>query len=42
MRDVSMVADELYINRVLLALEDFLFFYLYLFSGIAKEVTTLK
>jgi hypothetical protein len=38
----SKVADELYIKRVLLALEDFLFFSLYSFSGIAKQVTTLK
>jgi len=32
------VADEWYIQRVLLALEDFLFFYLYSFCGIAKQV----
>jgi hypothetical protein len=38
----SRVADELYIKRVLLALEDFLFFSLYSFSCIAKQVTTLK
>jgi hypothetical protein len=42
MRNDSMVADELYIKRVLLALEDFLFFSLYSFSCIAKQVTTLK
>jgi len=34
----SRVADELYITRVLLGLEDFLFFSLYLFSCIAKQV----
>jgi hypothetical protein len=38
----SRVADGLYIKRVLLALEDFLFFSLYTFSCIAKQVTTLK
>jgi len=38
----SRVADELYIKRVLLVLEDFLFFSLYSFSCIAKQVTTLK
>jgi hypothetical protein len=42
MRNVSRVADELYIQSVLLALVDFLFFSLYLFSCIAKQVTTLK
>ena len=42
MRNDSMVADGLYIKRVLLALEDFLFFSLYSFSCIAKQVTTLK
>jgi hypothetical protein len=42
MRNGSRVADELYIKRVLLALEDFLFFSLYLFSCIAKQVATLK
>jgi len=42
MRNGSKVADELYIKRVLMALEDFLFFYLYSFSCIAKQVTTLK
>jgi len=41
-RNGSRVADELYIKRVLLALEDFLFFSLYSFSCIAKHVTTLK
>jgi len=38
----SRVADELYIKRVLMVLEDFLFFSLYSFSCIAKQVTTLK
>jgi len=42
MRNGSRVADELYIKRVLMALEDFLFFSLYSFSCIAKQVTTLK
>jgi hypothetical protein len=42
MRNGSRAADELYIKRVLLALEDFLFFSLYSFSCIAKQVTTLK
>jgi hypothetical protein len=42
MRNDSRVADGLYIKRVLLALEDFLFFSLYSFSCIAKQVTTLK
>jgi len=42
MRNGSRVADELYIKRVLIALEDFLFFSLYAFSCIAKQVTTLK
>jgi hypothetical protein len=42
MRIGSRVADELYIKRVLLALEDFLFFSLYSFSCIAKLSTTLK
>ena len=42
MRNDSRVADELYIKRVLLALEDFVFFSHYLFSCIAKQVTTLK
>ena len=40
-RNRSRAADELYIKRVLLALEDFLFFSLYSFSCIAKQVTTL-
>jgi len=31
------VVDELYIKRVLIALEDFLFFSLYSFSCIAKQ-----
>ena len=42
MRNGSRVADELYIKRVLTVLEDFLFFSLYSFSCIAKQVTTLK
>jgi len=42
MKNDSRVADELYIKRVLMALEDFLFFSLYSFSCIAKQVTTLK
>jgi len=42
MRNGSKVADELYIKRELLALEDSLFFSLYSFSCIAKQVTTLK
>jgi hypothetical protein len=42
MRNCPKVADELYIKRVLLALEDFLFFSLYWFSCIAKQITTLR
>ena len=42
MRNGSRVADGLYIKRVLLALEDFLFFSLYSFSCIANNSTTLK
>jgi hypothetical protein len=42
MRNGSMVMDELYIKKGLSALEDFLFFSLYSFSCIAKQVTTLK
>jgi len=42
MGDDSRVADELYIHAVLLALQDFLCFSLYLFFCIAKQVTTLK
>jgi hypothetical protein len=42
MRNSSRVADELYIETVVLELEDFLFFSLYLFPCIAKQVTTLK
>jgi len=42
MRNGSRVADELYIKRVLMALEDFLFFSLYSFSCIAKQVMTLE
>jgi len=41
-RNGSRVAEELYIKRVLLALEDFLFFSLYSFSCIAKQATTLE
>ena len=39
---VREVADELYIKRVLIALEDFLFFSLYSFSCIASNSTTLE
>jgi len=39
---VQEVADELYIKRVLMVLEDFLFFSLYSFSCIASSSTTLK
>jgi hypothetical protein len=42
MRNGSRVADGLYIQRVLLPLEDFLVFSLYSISCIAKQVTTLK
>jgi len=42
MRNGSKLADGLYIKRALLAVEDFLFFSLYSFSCIAKQVTTLK
>ena len=42
MRDGSRVTDELYIKRVLMVLEDFLFFSLYSFACIAKQATTLK
>jgi len=42
MRNGSRVADELYIKRVLSALEDNHSFSLYSFSCIAKQVTTLK
>ena len=37
-RDDSRVADEVYIKRGCLVLEDFLFFSLYSFSCIAKQV----
>jgi len=40
-RNGSRVADQLYIKRVLLVLEDFLFLSLYSFSCIAKQVTTV-
>ena len=36
------VAGEMYIKRVLLALEEFLFFSHYLLTGIARQLTTLK
>jgi len=39
---VREVADELYIKRVLMVLEDFLFFSLYSFSCIASSSMTLK
>ena len=39
---VREVADELYIKRVLMVLEDFLFFSLYSFSCIASNSTTLE
>jgi len=42
MRNGSMVVDKLIIKRASLALEDCLFFSLYSFSFIAKQVTTLK
>jgi len=42
MKNGSRVADELYIKRVLIALEDFLFFSLYSFSCIASNSTTLE
>jgi len=42
MRNGSRVADELYIKRVLMVLEDFLFFSLYSFSCIASNSTILK
>jgi len=42
MRDGLRVADKLCIKRVLFALEDFLFYSLYSFSCIAKQVTTFK
>jgi hypothetical protein len=42
MKNDSRVADGLYIKRVLMALEDFLFFSLYSFRSIAKQVMTLK
>ena len=42
MENGSRVGDKLYIKRCCLLLEDFLFFSLYSWSGIAKQVTTLK
>jgi len=42
MRNGSRMADELYIKRVLIVLEDFLFFSLYSFSCIASNSTTLE
>jgi len=37
MKDDSRMADEVYIKRGCLVLEDFLFFSLYLFSCMAKQ-----
>jgi len=42
MKNHSRVADELYIQRVLLVLENFHFFALFSFSCIAMQLTTLK
>jgi len=42
MGDDSRVADQVYIKRGRLVLEDFLFFSLYSFSCISKTSTTLK
>lgn len=42
MRNSLGVADELYIQRALLSLEDFLFFCFYSFSCMTKQVVTLK
>jgi len=42
MRNYSRMADELYIHRVFLALEDFFSFSLDSFSCIAKQATALK
>jgi len=42
MRNGSRVADDLYIQSVLLALEDFLFFSLYSFSFKANQDTSFK
>ena len=42
MKNGSRVADELYIKRVLMVLEGFLFFSLYSFSCIASNSPTLK
>jgi len=42
MRNCSMVVDKLYIKKGCCMLDDFLFFSLYKFSCIAKQVTTLK
>jgi len=42
LRNGSRVADELYIEGVLLALEYFLFVSLYSFSSIAKQVKILE
>jgi hypothetical protein len=38
----SRVADKVYIKRVLVALEGFLFFSLYSYSCIVKQFTTLE
>jgi len=42
MRNDSRVSDKLYIKGVSLVLVDFLFFSLYSFSCIAKQVTSLN
>jgi hypothetical protein len=42
MRNCQKVADELSIKRMLLALEDFVFFSLYSFSCIAKQLPTFE
>jgi len=42
MKNGSRVAEELYIKRVLIVLEGFLFFSLYSFSCIASNSTTLE
>jgi hypothetical protein len=42
MKNDSRMADERYIERGCLALDDLLFFSLYSFSCIAKELTPLK
>jgi len=42
MRNDLRVAEEVYLKRGLLELEDFLFFYLYSFSYIAEQVMSLR